>query len=182
MRNQSARVFALACVLAALTPIAMPSPRPVEHTGFPGWPSNFDGKALQPIALAPVEQRFAESFPGRIGRFSDGQREVVIRWISAPTRKLHAASDCFRGSGYRVKPLPLQRANGMWGAFSAERGTLRLYVREVIIDASGQRWTDVSAWYWAAVRGETQAPWWAITVAAGTDEVAMSNVPLASAE
>lgn len=127
---------------------------------------------------------FAESFPGRIGRFSDGQREVVIRWISAPTRKLHAASDCFRGSGYRVKPLPLQRASGMtWGAFSAERGTLRLYVREVIIDASGQRWTDVSAWYWASVRGGTQAPWWAITVAAsGTGEVAMSNVPLASAE
>jgi hypothetical protein len=58
-----------------------------------------------------------------------------------------------------------------------------LYVREVIADSHGNRWTDVSAWYWAAVRGETQGPWWAITVAtSGTDEAAMTNVPLAIAE
>jgi hypothetical protein len=107
---------------------------------------------------------------------------VIMRWIAAPTRKLHAASDCFKGSGYRVKPLPLETANGMtWGSFAAERGTQRLHVREVITDGSGNRWTDVSAWYWAAVRGGTQAPWWAITVAAsGAGQAAA--VPLAGAE
>lgn len=107
-----------------------------------------------------------------------------MRWVAAPTRKLHAASDCFKGSGYRVKSLPLETLDGMtWGSFSAERGTQRLHVREVITDGSGNRWTDVSAWYWAAVRGETQAPWWAITIAAsGSGQAALSTMPLAGAE
>lgn len=182
MRIESAHLLALACVLAALAPLAVPAPSPVEQTGFSGWPSTFEGRPLRPAALSSVEQRFAATFPGRIGRFSDGGQEVIMRWIAAPTRKLHAASDCFKGSGYRVKPLPLEATNGMtWGSFAAERGTQRLHVREVITDGNGNRWTDVSAWYWAAVRRETQAPWWAITVAASGSGLA-STVPLAGAE
>ncbi len=181
---KSVPALMLACMLAALAPFAVPAPTPTEQTGFPGWPNAFEGQRLQSNALSPIEQRFAETFPGRIGRFSDGKREVIMRWIAAPTRKLHAASDCFKGSGYRVKPLPLEAAEGItWGAFSAERGTQQLHVREVITDANGKRWTDVSAWYWAAVRGETAPPWWAITVAAsGPGETVTSTVPLAAAE
>jgi hypothetical protein len=181
---KSAPALILACVLAALAPFAVPAPAPMEQTGFPGWPTSFEGRPLQPAALSPIEQRFAETFPGRIGRFSDGRREVIMRWIAAPTRKLHAASDCFKGSGYRVKPLPLEVSDAItWGAFSAERGTQQLHVREVITDDNGRRWTDVSAWYWAAVRGETAPPWWAITVAAsGPGQVTASSVPLAAAE
>jgi hypothetical protein len=184
MRIESAPLLALACVLAALAPLAVPAPLPVELTGFPGWPSTFDNRPLQPVALASVEQRFAATFPGRIGRFSDGRQEVIMRWIAAPTRKLHAASDCFKGSGYSVKPLPLETTDGAtWGTFAAERGAQRLRVREVITDGNGNRWTDVSAWYWAAVRGETQAPWWAITVAASDSGLsAQATVPLAGAE
>lgn len=184
MPAKSARLLALACVLAALAPFATPAPVPVKPTGFPGWPSAFEGRALQPVALAPVEQRFAATFPGQIGRFSDGEREIIMRWIAAPTRKLHAAADCFKGSGYRVKSLPLETTDGVtWSAFSAERGTQRLRVREVITDSQGNRWTDVSAWYWAAVRSETQAPWWAITIAATeVGLAAMSTMPLAGAE
>jgi hypothetical protein len=114
-----------------------------------------------------VEQRFASDFPGRIARFSDGEREVVIRWVSRETRKLHPASDCFRGSGYAITPEPLAvDADGTrWGSFLASRGAQRLHVRERIYDASGEEWTDVSAWYWAATAGKSRGPWWAITTA-----------------
>lgn len=184
MRIESARLLVLACVLAALAPLAVPAPSFVEQTGFPGWPSTFEGRPLQAIALSPLEQRFAETFPGRIGRFNDGRQEVIMRWVAAPTRKLHAASDCFKGGGYRVQPLPLETTGGIiWGAFAAERGTQRLHVREVITDGDGNRWTDVSAWYWAAVRGETRAPWWAATIAASAPGgTASPTVPLAGAE
>jgi hypothetical protein len=178
MRIKYAMPLMAACVLATAVSFIAPSSAPAEPEGFPGWPSMFEGRQLMAAPLSLVEQRFAESFPGRIGRFSDGGREVILRWITVPTRKLHPAWDCFRGSGYHVKPLPLESADGgMWGAFTAERGTQQLLVREVITDDHGNRWTDVSGWYWAAVRGETQGPWWAITVAASGSGGA-AQVPL----
>lgn len=184
MPSKGLAVFLMACLLAALAPLASPTSAPPVTADFPGWPTVFEGRPLRALALTEVEARFVYSFPGRIGRFSDGEREIVMRWIAAPTRKVHAASDCFKGSGYRVTPLPLQTTHGApWGAFSAERRDQRLNVREAIVDASGQRWSDVSAWYWAAMRGGTQGPWWAITVA--TTDPAQSSavrVPLVGAE
>ncbi|WP_293853900.1 archaeosortase/exosortase family protein [Steroidobacter sp.] len=180
----SACLFIAVCLLAALVPLATLEPATAAHAGFPGWPSEFEGKSLRAIPLSTIEENFAQSFPGNIGRFSDGRREIVMRWIASPTRKLHPASDCFKGSGYHVKPLPLERINNQtWGAFSAERGTQQLHVREAIADGNGKRWTDVSAWYWAAIRGETQPPWMAITVAAsGPTQTDISVVPLTGAE
>src|SRR5688500_6271051 len=102
------RSFAVACLLAALVPFAAPTPVANAHSDFPGWPETFEGRSLRVLPLSEIEQRFALSFPGRIGRFSDGQRELIVRWISTPTRKLHPAADCFKGSGYSVKPLPLE--------------------------------------------------------------------------
>lgn len=184
MPPKSVAVFLVACVLAALAPLASPRPAPVVTANFPGWPTTFEGHPLRALELTAVERRFVPSFPGRIGRFSDGPREIIMRWISVPTRKLHAASDCFKGSGYRVTPLPLETTAGStWGAFSAESHEQRLHVREAVIDGNGKRWTDVSAWYWAAVRGETQGPWWAITVAAAeSDRSEDSRVSLVGAE
>jgi hypothetical protein len=182
--SKSIVTFLIACLLAALAPLASPGPAPVVTTAFPGWPATFEGRPLRALELTDIERRFAQSFPGRIGRFSDGRREIVMRWIASPTRKLHAAADCFKGSGYRVTPLPLQTTDGaLWGAFSAERGNQRLTVREAIVDTNRRRWTDVSAWYWAVVRDETPGPWWAITVAtAGPAESSGANVPLLGAE
>lgn len=176
-------VFLAACLIAALAPLASPKPAPMATADFPGWPATFEGRSLRTLGLTEIERRFAQRFPGRIERFSDGQQEIILRWIFAPTRKLHAASDCFRGSGYRVTALPLETTAGAsWGAFSAERHHRRLHVRETITDANGQRWTDVSAWYWAAVRGETRGPWWAITVAATGSASTSTTVPLVGAE
>lgn len=184
MPARSITVFLVACLLAALAPLASPRPAPVVTANFPGWPTTFEGRPLRALELTDIEQRFVRSFPGRIGRFSDGRREIIMRWIAAPTRKLHAASDCFKGGGYRVTPLPLETTDGAsWGAFSAGRRGQLLHVREAIVDTGGQRWTDVSAWYWAAVRGETQGPWWAITVAAaGPSQSSDPRVPLVGAE
>jgi len=157
----------LVCLIAGIVPLlgARSPPRTVGN--FPGWPGELVGKPLRMLPLGPIEQRFAEDFPGRIARFSDGEREIVIRWVSQETRKLHPASDCFRGSGYSVKPQPLAIDNdgARWGTFIASRGGEKLTVRERIYDAAGNQWTDVSAWYWSAATGKSQGPWWALTIA-----------------
>jgi hypothetical protein len=163
----STRVLFFACVVAAVVPLWGARPQPAPVGNFPGWPTQFAGKPLRELPLGPMEQRFAADFPGRIGRFGDGEGEIVIRWVAQETRKLHPASDCFRGNGYSITPQPL-RVDGdgvRWGAFLAKRGALQLDVRERIYDGSGNQWTDVSAWYWAATTGKSVGPWWAITVA-----------------
>jgi hypothetical protein len=38
-------------------------------------------------------------------------------------------------------------------------------VCEVIHDARGESWPDVSAWYWSAILAATPAPWWSVVVA-----------------
>ncbi|MDP1791075.1 MAG: hypothetical protein Q8L12_10910, partial [Methylibium sp.] len=88
-----------ACALAPLARDASPAEgalRAVE------WPRQFDGRTLRPLALSPVEQRFANAFPGAIGRFSDGERLLVLRDVQRPTRMLHPAADCYRGLGYSI--------------------------------------------------------------------------------
>jgi hypothetical protein len=47
---------------------------------------------------------------------------------------------------------------------SATRNGRTMRVRERIYDDAGHNWTDVSAWYWAALFGG-DGPWWAVTVA-----------------
>jgi len=134
---------------------------------FSGWPTEFERKTLTPLPLTDVERRFASEFPGRIGRFTDGNREIIIRWVTEATRKLHPSSDCFQGLGYNVKPLAAHRdANGsLWSSFAATKGNNRLRVYERINNDSGETWTDASAWYWSALRHEDSGPWWAFTVA-----------------
>lgn len=137
------------------------------------WPQTFDGRPLRPLALSPVERRFADRFPGVIGRFTDGKRSIVLRFVVAPTRMLHQATDCYRGLGYRVLSTALEREPApqaaapakLWRCFVAEKNGRRVRVCEHIVDAAGQTFTDTSAWYWAAVLGRSVGPWRAITEA-----------------
>ena len=172
MRASPRALLFAACVAAAVVPLLGARPQPTLVKGFPEWPTHFAGRPLRALPLGLTERRFAADFPGRIGRFSDGNREFVIRWVSQETRRLHPASDCFRGSGYSITPQPLTvDADGArWGGFLASRGGERLEVRERIYDESGHEWTDVSAWYWAATAGRSQGPWWAITIASVVPE------------
>ena len=170
--HASRSAFALACIIVALLPlIPRNTPSPIA-TGFPGWPTEFEGRALTELPLTERELRFAEGFPGKLGRFHDGTRELVIRWVKQETRMLHSAADCFQGLGYQITPLPLQNdANGSrWQSFTAQRQDERLHIRERIFEVQGethgkQSWSDVSAWYWQALLGRTKGAWWAVTVA-----------------
>jgi len=162
--------YVIACAMAAAAPFIFAGSHVSSNPGnvpFSGWPTEFEGKTLTPLPLTDVERRFASEFPGRIGRFSDGSREIIIRWVTQATRKLHPSSDCFQGLGYNVKPLAAHRdANGsIWASFAATKGNNRLRVYERINNDSGETWTDASAWYWSAVRHEDSGPWWAFTVA-----------------
>ncbi len=132
-------------------------------------------KALRPsskgvncrdLGLSERERFFLEDFPGQIGRFSDGNREIVIRRVTEATRKLHPASDRLEAVGYSTTPLPvkLDEAGKRWACFSAVKSDERLRVCERIEDDQGGAWTDVSSWYWSAW-GKGQSEWWAFTVA-----------------
>lgn len=167
MKSFATIAFTGLCALAALAPLlSANNTSSPAITGFPGWPTSFEGRRLTPLPLTPIEARFQQNFPGRVGRFSDGEREIVIRWVDQGTRKLHASSDCFKANGYKldVQPVKLVGAE-RWSGFIASRGTQRLEVRERIADGHGGQWSDVSAWYWAAQLGQTKGPWWAITIA-----------------
>ena len=165
--------LALAALLAALAPVlSLPLSRTftrdaVASDAFPGWPTHFEGRALTPLPLTPREAVFVRGFPGRVGRFHDGRREIIVRWVSAPTRLLHPAADCFRGIGYAVTPLPARRsADGhVMGCFRATRGKEAVTACELIRGTDGEHWPDVSAWYWSALLGASPAPWWSYVVA-----------------
>ncbi len=160
-------VYLVACTLAGLAPFLPPdSTAPQTSVAFPGWPAALAGRPLESHALSAREQRFARSLSGRIGRFTDGNREIVIRWVTRATRRLHPAADCFKGLGYTVRPTPLWTdADGNhWATIEVARGHDVFRVRERIHDCHGSAWTDVSSWYWAALLGTTEGPWWTITV------------------
>ena len=156
------------CLLAAAVPfLPHDKAKPTGGAVFPGWPNSFEGSPLRQLPLSTVEQRFERSFPGRMARFSDGSREIVMRWVMESTRKLHHASHCFKASGYSIEPLPIKiDVNGNnWGSFRAVRGSEELVVYKRIYDETGQSWIDVSSWYWAAFWGKSRGPWWAVSVA-----------------
>ncbi|MFT4560893.1 MAG: hypothetical protein ACI9BW_000630 [Gammaproteobacteria bacterium] len=163
-------LFLLAALIAATMPFLDSSSSQVERISdleFPGWPHEFEGKALTALPLSSREQQFLTDYPERIARFNDGSRELIIRWLKHPTRKLHSASDCFRALDFEINPSAV-RTDGegkLWSSFSAVNDTRKLQVSERIFDLEGNSWIDVSGWYWSATWGRSSGPWWAMTVA-----------------
>lgn len=172
-------MFAVVALVCAIAPAAThwyapAAAAPSEPTGKAfEWPATFDGKLLRPLATTPVEQRFAKQFPGRIARFTDEERVLVLRHIHTPSRMLHPATDCYKGLGYRIELARLERdaQQRLWRCFEAKqpgaKGTddgPRVRVCERIEGAQGDAFTDASAWFWAANLGQSQGPWQAITV------------------
>ena len=162
---------------------------PVKTMTSTELPTHWNGAPLRPLALSEVEHRFARRFPGSIARMTDGELVLVLRTVRQPTRLLHPAADCYKGLGYRIGDERLEqveRVEQLDGAsahapihapthafttqplqrcFTAERAGRRVRVCEHIEDAKGNTFTDTSAWYWAAVAGQSTGPWQAITVA-----------------
>jgi hypothetical protein len=161
--------FFVAVIAAALAPLVGRASDSVvvANANFPGWPTTYEGRALTELPLTPREAAFVQDFPGRVGRFTDDRREIIIRWVGAPTRRLHPAADCFRGSGYSVTPMPVRKdaAGAAMSCFRASHGADTLVVCELIRDQRGASWPDVSAWYWSGMLGTSAAPWWSFVVA-----------------
>ncbi|MEQ1642407.1 MAG: hypothetical protein ABL959_03050 [Pyrinomonadaceae bacterium] len=159
-------IFIITCVLAFLAPFAVnEKPRSSDKPASNNFPAEFEGRELRDLGLSESEQFFLLDFPGQIGRFSDGNREIIIRRVTEPTRKLHPASDCLEAVGYSTSPLPVRIDvnNKHWACFLATKQDDRVRVCERIYDENGNEWTDVSAWYWA--NWGSTGEWWAITVA-----------------
>lgn len=155
----------LLCALLPLwraAPAVPPAPMPSAE-----WPREWEGRPLRPMSLSDVEQRFAQRFPGRIARLTDGEHVLVVREVREATRMLHPAADCYRGLGYEIANARLERDAGqrLWRCFVAQRGGQKLRVCERIVNADGVAHTDTSDWFWAAALGHTQGPWQAITIA-----------------
>ncbi len=159
-------IYSAACAIAAVTPLLTQTGSSAQPASPSAWPTTFEDRLLQPLALTGREQRMTEGFPGHVARFTDGHREIIIRHVLQPTRRLHPASDCFRAGGYIVKPLPLWRdaEDRAWGQFEAIRAGERLIVRELVYDETGTCWSDASAWFWSSTLRRSTGPWWAITV------------------
>jgi hypothetical protein len=166
-----ASIFFALCVVAAFAPLSqkISNPRPalpLPENALPEWPSEIDGRSLFPLPLSAGNARFASDFPGKIQESTDGERDYILRWVTAPTRMLHSSADCLRGSGYTITPGPVWRdpAGIHWSTFLAHRENRSLRVRERISDQAGHHWTDLSSWYWSAIMQKSTAPWLAVTV------------------
>jgi hypothetical protein len=161
--------FLVAVLVAAMSPLLARSSDAAAgaNTNFPGWPSTYEDRALTQLPLTSGEAAFVRDFPGRVGRFSDGRREIIIRWVGAPTRRLHPSADCFRGSGYSISPMPVRKdaTGAAMSCFRASHAADRPTVCELIRDEHGASWPDVSAWYWSGLLGGSAAPWWSFVVA-----------------
>lgn len=168
---QTYRTYLALCLVGFLIPLLPVQGKTKSEAGFPGWLSQFEGRPLIRLPLTQREIGFYKGFPGKAARFSDGAREIIFRWVTSPTRKLHPAADCFKGVGYRIQPLPiaLDKKQHRWGSFSATRAGKNILVQERIHDHNGNNWTDASSWYWSALLDRSDGPWWAITVASRSD-------------
>lgn len=135
------------------------------------FPNELEGRDLIQLDLTEREQFFLNDFPGEVRRFTDGNREIIVRFVTEATRKLHPSSDCFSAIGYQIKPLPLRIDENQqkWACFSANRNENNLKVCERIYTNDGKSWTDVSSWYWSALSDNNPNGYWAITVAENTE-------------
>ena len=133
---------------------------------FPGWPKTFDGETLVEESQNELEQVFAKDFPGRIGRFRAGGRQVILRWTTHATHRVHGSVYCLRAAGWNIEPYPQDRGDdGVWSVFRATRASDSLTVREQVRCADGTNFPDVPTWFFHAILGRSHGPWWIVTVA-----------------
>lgn len=159
-RPTSILLFALLAAAALLVPY-LHSATPADGGAPAPWPTRFEGRPVVRLDPAPEDRLLAGSFPGHVARFSDGRRQIVLRQVSAPTRRLHPAADCFRAVGHAIGPSPMRvgPSGRPASCFTATRGGRTLRVCERIVGADGRSWPDVSSWYWPALAGTASGPW-----------------------
>jgi len=130
------------------------------------FPSTFLGERLIGLPLGEEDREFAKGFPGAVGKFTTGQNQIIIRIVERPTRQLHPASHCLKAVGFSIEPqaMIIDGYERKWGCVRATKGETRLKVMELIVDPTGQHWSDASAWFWPAALEQSSGPWIAWTV------------------
>jgi hypothetical protein len=130
------------------------------------WPHEFRGRPLIELPLDGNEQRFQKDFPGAVARFTDGEHDIIMRWVDQPTRRLHPAEDCYRGWGYEVSESKIRGDSDgtQWRCFTARNRAGGRTVCEQLRDQDGGHFTDVSSWYWSATLRRTTGPWLVTTI------------------
>jgi hypothetical protein len=164
---RGAQLHLFASLLAFAVP-CIPRTSDGRASGPPQWPTQFEGSPLRRLPLLPEEEALSPRFPGRIAKFTDGERHIVISYIERDTRLVHHPEVCMKALGYAVHPrAPVRDGAGrLWGAFDASRGGQRLRVRHRISEVAGEQgFTDVSSWYWSALLSRSRGPWWSVLVA-----------------
>ena len=164
---RSIYLFIAICLVAAIIPFYNPDSIALpELSTEPDWPVEYLSPDHKKTALSGKEKQFYKNFPGKMIKLSSGNTEYVIKWVTRPTRKLHPASDCYKGSGYSITPGPVKRdKNGNhWSSFTATKIKSNVLVKERIYNNSGQSWPDVSGWFWSALFNKNSGPWWVVTV------------------
>jgi hypothetical protein len=164
--NPRTCLFLLSLMFALAAPL-LPKPRvPATSSGFPGWPREFEGVPLHTMPATAQDAWFTRDFPGKVARFAARDRQVVLRWVNSPTRRLHPAAHCFTGAGYQLTPRPMRAdADGaLMSCFTARKDGDALRVCEQLRDGAGRTWPDISSWYWHAVTAPSGSSWWSYVI------------------
>jgi len=162
-------LVSLAAVMAPVLMLATPRHPGPPEMGIGPEVFTFDGLTLPltPLPTTLAEQAFAKSFPGSLASYEWGGSQVILRRVTEATRRLHPSRDCLRAAGFETTDaLTIQASDGaQWSRFHATRDGVRWNVSERIVsELNHASWTDVSAWYWAAIRHPLNGPWRAETV------------------
>ena len=156
----------ISMAVAALTPLLASRETRTAPASSPAWPHEFRGRPLIEMPMTADERRFLADFPGTVARFSDGEHDIIMRWVHQPTRRLHPAEDCYRGWGYELSQSRIHNDGdgSQWRCFTARMGGRDREVCEQMRDLEGTHFTDVSSWYWSATLRKTTGPWLVTTV------------------
>lgn len=158
-------LFFLVILVAALTPVFHGSSETKKSPKTQvQWETQFEGRALTPLALTENEKKFVRNFDGDIAKFSDGKRIITMKAINSLTRKVHPAADCFTSLGYKIEHITEDKSDIGWHTFYAINDKETLKVKEMVRDEHGKTWKEISAWYWAGTLGATKGPWMSYTI------------------
>lgn len=145
----------IAVIIAALVPFwtGKPSSQPTPAVTFP---THLEDEALSQRAISDRDQPFLAGFPGELRSYTTPKHDVLIRYVRKPTRKLHSSTDCYRGLGFVVTPIGIEK----WARYRMEKEGEVLILEERIRDKDGNYFYDIGQWFWSAKLGSSTGPWW----------------------
>jgi len=114
------------------------------------------------VALLPLCRRpdAPSTVAPQVEHFIEGRQEWTVRPIAEASRQVHPAEECYRATGWQVRPLPMRLDGSQrWGCFEATRSSERVEVCQTIVDSAGRSWSDSGSWWWSALWQRNRGPW-----------------------